>query len=97
MLNRIDIDSTLCLLGGGLIHFGLNFDAFRFSGLSVEALIEAEKKSILEVQWSISEHLYITPLDCFTILGGIIGTIGLCGFIARAYKSARKWYNAKSK
>lgn len=94
MLHKYDFDSLACVIGGTFVWFGAYLSSVFPVNFSVEAVVEAEQQSILELHFQITETLYITPADCLQLFGGCVGVWGVCSMI---YKRALKWYNSKSK
>ena len=91
---RDSIDSILCVMGGGFIGLGAYLDAYTPYRFSVEALIEAEQQSILEVHFQINEALYITPADYLQLFGGMVGAYGVLSLI---YKRLKQCYTRRFK
>jgi len=92
MFSRVDVDSAMCLIGGCLVGLGRYFDTVLPSQLSVEAVIDAERKSILAVEFSITETLFVTPADIMQIIGVVGIVIGFCNLVC---KKLRTWYNSR--
>ena len=83
---RFDYDSFCCIVGGALVGAGRYVDTLLPEGVTQETIAQAESQSILEIKIRLTELYYVTPADCLTVLGSIIGFIGVCNMI---YKKIR--------
>lgn len=94
MLNRVDIDSLCCIVGGALMYVGGVMPDVESAGLVVDAIIEAERESLFEVGIPVAPGYFLTVGDCVQLAGLIIGGAGFINMVSRKVK---KWYNRKGK
>lgn len=95
MLSRTDYSYVDCLLGSVCLFFGAHIPSVIDSGLLAQAVVEAERQSILEAQISLWGNYYITPMEIFDLLGlclqGLGVVIGVPAFLHLVNKKVKSW------